>query len=309
MAKITWGSLRSITSVANAKAWIQALHNNLIACGLVQTSDTGQLDIAGIAALPAAGAFFGSLLYKFSDSLATSKPVIIKFQPGIGSFGGANSPMLQAQVGFATDGAGAITGVNSAVFNAFNNGGGNQRAEVTTETPSYAVHGEGYFGLCLNLNSFSSSINAFCSIYLTVMRTQNSSGVPTTDGVSIARNAAGYDSGSTVAGNIAPRAMKALLTTSMSTWRQDMQAWIGGADAASYLGNTQLQRAYRLAPALVPDPSMALYWATSIVTGDEFDLTIDGITRHYIALGINHGMIADTLNWRSVGFAMLWGDL
>ena len=149
--KTTWSEVCRITSAAVAKTWITSFFNNLAACGLVQTSDTGQLDPSTIAAVPAAGSYFGYHVYRFNDTQQSNKPVFLRFVPYVGSYGGANCGGVAVTIGFATDGAGNITGANTGLLNFFNSTAGVQRTETATATPCYAVHGEGYFGLCLHL--------------------------------------------------------------------------------------------------------------------------------------------------------------
>lgn len=307
--KATWGENCTIASVAAAKAWIQAMHTNLLACGLVQTTDTGQLDIASISAIPATGGYFGSLLYRFNDTKQSDKPVIIKLRPYVGSYGGANSAGLAVTIGFATDGAGNITGSNSGEFNVFNSGTGTQRSEPGVSTPCYAIHGEGHFSMLLHLGRVqAAAAKQFPLVYLGIARTMDSSGSFTSDGVYISRLPVAYEANTNI-GPSTMRLQKARLDSALSTWRQDLSPWVGGADAASANGKTQLQRTYLMKPAIVSDPIIATYWAASIVTGDELDISVDGVTRHYLAIGANAGLVADTVNANSVGFAMLWGDL
>lgn len=311
--KVKWGELCSIATPLAAIAWIQAMHTNLLACGLIQTSDAGQLDISSISAIPAAGSYFGSLIYKFNDSLASSKPVIIKMRPYVGSYGGQNSAGLSIQIGFATDGLGNITGSATEEFNVFNSTFGTVRAEVSAPTPCFAIHGEGYFGALLHLGRLAAvpgvgTGKAFPLCYVGITRTVDADDNPTADGVFIARNPLAYESNTTI-GSIGMRLSKARLNSAMSAWRQDLSPWVGGGEAASANGRTQIQRTYRMTPSVDEDPAIAMYWGSSIPTGDEFEIAVDGKARHYLAIGANAGLVADSVNTNLVGFAMLWGDL
>ncbi|HHG5001630.1 TPA: hypothetical protein ACPWGV_004942 [Pseudomonas aeruginosa] len=312
MNKVSWGEVNArVDSAASFKQWIQSMHDNILACGLVQTADTGQLDIAGISAVPAAGAYAGYLIYKFADSLASSKPVFIKLRPYVGQAGGSTYLFgnVAVTVGFSTDGAGTMTGINTAEFNFYNSSSGSVRAFTSGATTSYAIHSEGRFALCLGINAYANNVpNNFCMLFLDVTRTLDANGEPTTDGVVVTRNGVPYYSNSTV-GPAEMRPAKALLNTTMGAWNQALTPFVGGQDAATAGGNTQIQRTYRLVPALVPDPALTLFWSAAITAGDEYDIAVDGITRHYIALSVNTGLVADAATARGAGFGMLWGDL
>ncbi len=302
MNKVTWGALNAKNdTAANLKAWIQALHDNLIAAGLVQTSDTGQLNISGISAVISSGSYLSPLLYRFDDTLAGTSPVIIKIRPYGGLYGATSFANIAISIGMATDGAGVLTGANTGEFNFYNSSGGNAATLATVDTQSYAMHSEGRFALCLGVGAYASAYNGFCMAFLDVARTPA--------GLAIARNPAAYNSGSVVAPAVM-RIQKGYLHSVMAAWHQDLSYWAGGSDAATSGGAVQMQRTYRLTPSIQPDPALALYWAPNVTTGDQFALSVDGVTRNYIALGGETGLIADPItNANPPGIALLWDDL
>ena len=303
MNKVTWGAINGKNdSAANLKAWIQALHDNLIASGLVQTADTGQLSISGISAVLSAGSYLAPLIYRFDDSLAGSSPVIIKLRPYAGHMGGGGPfGNVAISIGTGTDGAGNLAGANTGEFNFFNNSGGFAASIQSVETLSYAIHSEGRFGLCFGVGALFSTANSFCNAFLDIART--------TGGIAITRNAAAYDSTTTIAPSVR-RIRKGYLHSVFNGWRQDLCYWAGGSDAATSAGSVQMQRTYRTAPILEPDPSIALYWLSGVTTGDQFDLSVDGVTRNYVALGGNTSLGVDPVtNTNVVGIALLWDDL
>ncbi len=311
MNKVSWGELNGrYATVDEFKIWIKSMHDNILACGLVQTSDEGQLNIDAISTVPASGSYAGYLLYRFADSLAGAKPVIIKIRPYVGAYGGSTALIgnVAVTVGFSTDGAGGMTGVHTGEFNYYTSTSGAVRVMAPSATPSYAIHSEGRFAICLGINAYSNNYNNFAMLYLDVSRLQDSAGLPTTDGVVVTRNGAAYYSG-TIRGDASMSPAKASLTTTMSAWNQGLTPFIGGQAAATAGGYTQIQRTYKLIPALVPDPCQTLYWAAAVTEGDEYDVAVDGIERHYIALSTNTGLVADAATARGAGFGMLWGDL
>lgn len=310
-AKVTWSEDCRITNATVAKTWITSFFNNLAACGLVQTSDTGQLDPSTIAAVPAAGSYFGYRVYRFNDTQQSNKPVFLRFAPYVGSYGGANCGGVAVTIGFATDGAGNITGANTGLLNFFNGTAGSQRTETATATPCYAVHGEGYFGLCLHLARCNSSYAQNSMLFLTVTRPLNSSNAPTADGIIVSLPKAAYstNTNSNSAATIDLLLRTAYLSSAMGTFNSQLTPFVGGQDAAAAGGNTQIQRTFYLAPAVKPNPALALYWGTSMPVGDQFDVAVDGVTRTYITLGTNTGAQSDIASGNASAFAMLWGTL
>lgn len=94
--------------VAGFRSFLTAIFNALASQGLVQTSDTGQLDPAA-ATWPALNyTSAGYTIWRFNDSLAATKPVYIKLEFGRGSTD--SSYCAWATVGTGSDGAGNITG-------------------------------------------------------------------------------------------------------------------------------------------------------------------------------------------------------
>jgi len=102
----------------NLTAWktiCQDIHTQLLASGLDAASDTGQLDITAVGALPSFGGWAGYKMYTFDDGLTPA--IFIKLEFGLGTDGlhdggyGAHKMIrIRVTIGSATDGAGGITG-------------------------------------------------------------------------------------------------------------------------------------------------------------------------------------------------------
>lgn len=94
---------------AEFRTWGSGVAAALQACGLVKTSDTGQIDWATVTRPAGTTTAAGYEIYRFNDALQATKPVVIKVE-----YGNANSvgaPSLWITVGSTTNGAGTITGV------------------------------------------------------------------------------------------------------------------------------------------------------------------------------------------------------
>lgn len=105
-----------VTDDPTFRAWGQAIHDQLIAAGLTQTSDTGQINLATVAR-PATSSYGGYEIFRFNDAKQATEPLFIKFEYGQAS--SANRPMLKCHTGTGTDGAGTLTGELTLTLAAF----------------------------------------------------------------------------------------------------------------------------------------------------------------------------------------------
>ena len=100
--------LTAFASNEEFRAWAQAIHDALIAVGMVQTADTGQVDLTTVNKPGTANNSAGYRIYRFSDALQATAPVFIKIEFGTGA--DASRPSLWTTVGNNTNGAGTLTG-------------------------------------------------------------------------------------------------------------------------------------------------------------------------------------------------------
>lgn len=96
---------------ADFQSWVTAVHNALVACGMTQTTDTGQINPATVTR-PAVNVAAGYEIWRFSDSLQSALPIFFKIEYGIAA--GADRPSLWVTAGTSSSGAGAITGQATA---------------------------------------------------------------------------------------------------------------------------------------------------------------------------------------------------
>lgn len=127
------------------RAWVKRWHEAFEACGLAQTTDTGQINLATVEAPAAANTFMGYSIWKFNDAEASEKPVFIKFEWGSGA-SVAERPRIGALVGTGSNGSGTLTG------------SGTQKLMASTTNPTTEKGGifanfiEGHF-MMLQVNS------------------------------------------------------------------------------------------------------------------------------------------------------------
>lgn len=137
------------------RAWITAVHDALIAVGLVQTADTGQLDIATINKPGSGASVAGYRIYRFNDALQATAPIFIKVQFGTAST--ATRAGLWFEVGTSTNGAGTIGGQKTAVNGAWSG------ADAATQTCRFSGDG-GRLSMLMYPSVLDSSGGIFVSI-------------------------------------------------------------------------------------------------------------------------------------------------
>lgn len=126
------------TDAAGYRAWVSSIHNAILACGLVQTADTGQADPATINPVTSIISA-GYCVYRFNDALQVASPIYLRIDWSHGN--GSNVAGLWISVGTGTDGAGNLTGATSGVFKC-------TPAQAATAAANHFVSAEqGYFAL------------------------------------------------------------------------------------------------------------------------------------------------------------------
>jgi len=105
--------LRSLPAYFNSnadfQAWVAGLHAQFAAVGLVNTTDTGQINPATVSQPGSAGVMQGYEIWRLNDTLQSTLPVFIKVEYG-SSASFTNAPGFFVTVGTATNGAGTLTG-------------------------------------------------------------------------------------------------------------------------------------------------------------------------------------------------------
>lgn len=128
-------------SNATFREWIQEMEGKLAACGLVQTSDTGQINTS-TATLPATNTSAGYQIWRFNDSLQGTFPIFLRIEYRTGAV--ANAPGIFIGVGTGTNGSGTLTGGASYTPEAIH-----VSVAQTTDTArnSFWCHTESSFGM------------------------------------------------------------------------------------------------------------------------------------------------------------------
>lgn len=276
------------------KAAMQAIHNGLIATGLVQLSDTGQLDIDALPVNASSGPaqlLAGYRIYEMVDDLTPTLRVVIKVE-----FYRCNVGQLAAQffevmvvvtVGHATDGAGAFVGpsIQAGVQTLTTS---SSRLTPPALVPSYMCWKDHTFLMAVGIGF--AQINAttgkpVMAGFAVISRTRDANGVA--DG----RGVVCY--GCQEAINLTQfnrRLRSSVSIPSMSLAVQSIPDLTGFSGAyfgmASVGGAPQVQFPLAAVPKIYPFTSLGMVRGGSgFSAGDIAQLDIDGATREFICLG------------------------
>lgn len=168
-AAVAWGAItNNPTDDATTRLRITHVHNAILAAGLVQTSDTGQVNPAD-ATTPAASSSSGYTIYRFNDSRQGVDPLFMRIDWFVGTFSRRFAPRITTGTG--SDGSGTLTGQLSVQHSV---GGSTSGASGTvTACQTYACHTDGFFGICVGPNN-TGTTESICT--WTITRSKDAAG-------------------------------------------------------------------------------------------------------------------------------------
>jgi hypothetical protein len=170
---VTWDPSVGLESF---KKLYKMVSDGLSAIGMVKTSDTGQVDWDTVT-YPASESFVNYEVYRFNDSLQSSKPIFFKLYYGW-AIGAGHQARMKLDIGTGSNGSGVITGLSTLGLNVL----------VPTSNPSHYNGGASLFssdgsGLGIAIAADNSLPNN--KMLLIIDRTRNSDGTPNSDGVAV----------------------------------------------------------------------------------------------------------------------------
>jgi hypothetical protein len=173
-ANVLTGQFWTNDTAAHFRAWATVISGAFSSGGMIQTSDTGQINLTTVAAPGAINTAMGYEIWRFADTLQATKPVFIKIEYGSGGTSASN-PGIWLTIGTASDGAGNITGTIKA-----RNQIGVNTTNISTATNSVLISvGTGRFSFTFGYNQ--SATNYFMLVGLE--RTKDSSDADTSTGL------------------------------------------------------------------------------------------------------------------------------
>lgn len=275
MPKVTWSTPIEHSNDATFRAWGSDLNARFAAAGLVQTTDTGQINWTTVAR-PASLAFAGYEIWRFNDSLQSAAPVFIRVEYGTSN--NAGTPALRLSIGTATNGAGTLTGLVTSTLLSY---AATTLASTSTNYPSYATHSPGFFGLAYKLGAATGGVLSLMGF--TVQRSVNNVGTPTATAVMLITS--GASNQETSVGLVA---VINYATSQVNNSSDGADLGIVPMRATSSLVgfDPQVFLTWMMLPKMTPNVGTCVYLKSEAAAGVEFDLALVGTTpRHYITVG------------------------
>jgi hypothetical protein len=184
----------SNSSSTTFQAWVTEVIVQLLANGVTQTSDTGQMANPCVTAVPGTTATSaGYYVFEFNDTLQGTAPIVFRLDFGTGS--ATTTPAMWITVGTGSNGSGTINGTSLAKLYT----GGISAGSLTAYTSRFCYNtAQGFLGVILKIGGGGVASAAQCGFCL--FRTVNAAGVSTGDGVMLlttsdntaAANSGGY---------------------------------------------------------------------------------------------------------------------
>lgn len=293
--KTTFSPCRTDTD-AGWRALIQEYEDQLAACGLVRTSDTGQIDPA--TAIRTANSIAGYSMWRFSDALQGTAPVFIKVEYGTTTSVGY--PRAIYSVGTGTNGSGALVGLSITTGSV----GGNYLANVAGNFDSYWTHSSGFFG-CIHKVLSAQSASTVSPFSVVVQRTVDNSGLPTAEGVILIAG----PSGSNRTAQCSVYRLTFTSPVNAISYAGNLLSQIVGGISDSRVGlDPQVFLQWTALPKVRPLVGSATYINSEISQKTVFTTTLVGTApRSYLAAGSEFGQVAVSAA-NSSAMAILWEE-
>jgi hypothetical protein len=292
MTTATWSTTNTCTSDAEFRALIVELQGKFSAVGLVQTSDTGQVNTSTVTKPVGSATSAGYDIWRFSDTLQSTAPIYIKVEYGTGF--NLSAFALWITVGSSTDGAGNITGTATTRKTAYNS-----NAAVIGTVTSYLCYKDGFLGLLHKVNGSGAgtTMNGFA-----ISRTCDGAGAWSATGAVV------YTKNTSATAPPVVQALRFATTATAYTSSTGGFCVVPHANTVTSSGNNPVYLHWMPVPDMVPVLGMCTHVTAQISLGT-FTATLVGTTaRTYFtsgstALGFGYGAENGTTQYCP---AMLW---
>jgi hypothetical protein len=285
---------------ANFRLWGSGISTALAAAGLVQTSDTGQINWTTVVKPTTSTQSRGYEMWRFADSLQSTRPVFVRLD--YGSSAVTNTPGVYVSTGTATDGAGLLTSA-STLPNTTLWSPGNPAAPFSISTTGVVFYGAGndYSTATLNnlyvasdtsslllagwYNAAGSSYPAQSGGLLVVERTRDQDGAANGDGVILIKTYAG--AGPTTAITTLGRAYSFYGATAAGApvLHGGKQASVPASGVVGATLNTFPVFTGALPQLSGPSKHLVAVWSADQSVNTQFDVTVYSTTCTYRSLG------------------------
>lgn len=308
---------------AQAADCIQAWHDAFIACGWVQTDDTGQISLGDAATKTTVGTV-GWRVYKSTDPLSGQLPIFIKVGFNNISHGAYSGCLLTYMlVGFATDGAGTVAAPLSYIYGCTTSStypsatapGALSSLLASGDGGSFrAVDLPGYFAY----SSADTSRGVHSAGTFVVARTKDVNGNPTAEGVVLVSPGQYFASTSVGMGTTTIKPVGVTVERAYRLCPVLLEAGSLPGQVSTVDGQQQMQHPWACTPRLYPLEDLGfLTHYTSAAIGDILNIEQGAEVKKYIFIGrtgycpaVPGSTAASTTTtsdmYMEAGFAMLW---
>lgn len=264
MTTLTYTSVVEHSSDATFRAWGSEFDTNLASLGLVQTSDTGQINWVTVTR-PGTSTAGGYTIWRFADS-----SLYLKLEYGTGTATGI--PQMWITVGTGSNGSGTITGQTNtrAIWTA--------QTVIASTVTTYTTY------LCLTADAFSVcwKSNASASAYplglLVIGKTVDGTGAATTTGFGVIRN-------STNGGVPSFQSVRTASTAATYTDGVNFALIVGNPSTSLVGSDLQAYHVWNNVPNIQPWPWCVVYIDSEITKLNTFSVAMVGSTSHtYLAI-------------------------
>lgn len=274
MTTQSWASRIRHDDTAGFREWGLELSTKLAAAGLVQTTDTGQINWTTVAK-PVSNTIAGYEVWRMNDAMQATAPVFFKIE--YGGAASANAPRLQITVGTATNGAGTLSGTALTIARTPHGGSVAQISDNSRQ--SYLCVTEGFFGLSWKIGSGTTESSFFFA------RTVDSTGTPNATGAMVIWG------GGSVSNFTASQALRfaapAAAYAAQASVANTALCFYPQTPVTSTLlnGDNQAFIAWTVTPAVEPLVGLCGIVSTEVAYGNTVTFTPVGTTAHtYLAL-------------------------
>lgn len=288
MTTQSWSTRIRHDSDATFREWGSELNTKMAAAGLVQTSDTGQINWSTVTRA-GTNSNAGYEIWRFDDSVQSTAPIFIRIDYGTGS--NASGPRTQFSVGTGTDGAGTLTG--TALATAVSTSTSNVAQTSDAVRNSYCCHTDGFFGLVWKVGASTNTESMFL-----VSRTVDSSGDPDGAGALIV-----WSNASSSAAQSLSFASAAAYTRRNTSQTMQILNWPMTPSASLVGSDFQAAVAWTITPRVQPVMGFCGVVVSEFSVGNTFSCTLVGSTAHTYLAG------SDSISVEASGtlkVAILW---
>ena len=270
MTLSTWTSTVNVTTDALWRTEMQAISTAILAVGLVQTADTGQINFATAVRSGVINTAVGYQIFTFNDTYQGSYPCYIKVEYGSGGVA-TTSCSLWITVGTGTNGAGVITPISTSRYQI-------QCSAATAGTFISGVSGSTSrltLGWCTNGGTTVAN-------WFTVERIQNSAGADTTTGlvfIQASRNLGITGNFDQVIYFTNPQPYASTSVGTMMINQPTATTWVVGANTGT---GPILPIGFGVHPAV---QGGLTYFNADLTVGHQFTVSIYGNNHNFLAIG------------------------